>query len=71
MTSGTPPARNTCTVGWLRGPFGKASTIRGILEQIGRSAESGVHNHCIFDCAQRDNVPCEQIQLDHPQGGSG
>ena len=29
-TSGTPPARNTCTVGWLRGPLGSASTSRGV-----------------------------------------
>ena len=29
MTSGTPPARNTRTVGWFRGPFGRTSTIRG------------------------------------------
>ena len=31
ITSGTPPARNTWTVGWLRGPFGSASTRRGTL----------------------------------------
>ena len=30
ITSGTPPARNTCTVGWLRGPLGSASTSRGV-----------------------------------------
>ena len=29
MTSGTPPAWNTCTVGWCFGPFGSASTRRG------------------------------------------
>src|SRR5207302_1278648 len=29
MTSGTPPARNTRTVGWFRGPFGSTSTSRG------------------------------------------
>ena len=29
ITSGTPPARKTRTVGWLRGPFGSASTSRG------------------------------------------
>ncbi len=29
ITSGTPPAWNTCTVGWCRGPFGSASTRRG------------------------------------------
>ncbi len=29
MTSGTPPARNTWIVGWCRGPFGSASTMRG------------------------------------------
>ena len=29
-TSGTPPARNTRTVGWLRGPLGSASTSRGV-----------------------------------------
>ena len=29
ITSGTPPARNTRTVGWLRGPLGSTSTSRG------------------------------------------
>ena len=29
ITSGTPPARNTCTVAKLFGPFGRASTSRG------------------------------------------
>ena len=29
ITSGTPPARNTCTVAKLRGPLGSASTSRG------------------------------------------
>ena len=27
ITSGTPPAMNTCTVGWWRGPLGSASTM--------------------------------------------
>ena len=29
ITSGTPPARKTRTVGWFSGPFGRASTRRG------------------------------------------
>src|SRR5256885_787315 len=29
MTSGTPPARKTRTVGWPTGPFGSTSTSRG------------------------------------------
>lgn len=31
MISGTPPARNTRTVGWPTGPFGRASTKRGVV----------------------------------------
>ena len=30
ITSGTPPAMKTCTVGWPRGPLGRASTRRGV-----------------------------------------
>ena len=29
MTSGTPPARKTRTVGWPTGPLGRTSTRRG------------------------------------------
>ena len=34
ITSGTPPAMNTCTVGCPRGPFGSASTRRGVARLI-------------------------------------
>ena len=34
MTSGTPPAMNTCAVAKPRGPFGSASTRRGVARLI-------------------------------------
>ena len=49
ITSGTPPARNTRTVGWFRGPFGRASTSRGTARltrrqssTVGRAQAGGV-----------------------------
>ena len=45
ITSGTPPARNTCTVGWCRGPFGSASTRRGTRRLMAvQSLASGRRN---------------------------
>ena len=50
-TSGTPPARNTCTVGWFCGPLGSASTSRGVARltrcqsaTVGRAEAGGVRD---------------------------
>ena len=40
ITSGTPPARNTRTVTWLCGPFGSASTSRGVARLILRQSST-------------------------------
>ena len=50
MTSGTPPAMNTCTVGWSRGPFGSASTRRGVA-RLTRSQSSTVGGRRPAACA--------------------
>jgi hypothetical protein len=44
ITSGTPPAMNTCTVGCPFGPFGSASTRRGVarLTRIQSSTVGGL-----------------------------
>ena len=50
ITSGTPPAMNTCTVGWSRGPFGSASTSRGVA-RLTRSQSSTVGGRSPAACA--------------------
>ena len=40
ITSGTPPARKTRTVGWLTGPLGRASTRRGTARFTARQSST-------------------------------
>ena len=70
MTSGTPPARNTCTVGCPRGPLGRQSTRRGVarLTRIqsstvgGRSpAASAIAGMCSSRLVEPPNAACTSI----------
>ena len=72
ITSGTPPARNTCTVANPRGPFGRASTRRGVSRlaaahssSVGRfnPAENAIAGRWISRFVEPPNAACSTIAL--------
>ena len=72
ITSGTPPARNTCTVGNIRGPLGSASTRRGTCaliraqsSTVGRRkpAENAIAGKCRIKFVDPPKAACVTIAL--------
>ena len=70
ITSGTPPAMNTCAVAKLRGPFGRASTSRGVarLTRIQssttgtfRPAAAAIAGMCRIRFVDPPNAACTSI----------
>ena len=70
ITSGTPPAMNTCTVGCPRGPFGSASTRRGVArftrlqsDTVGRAspAACAMAGMCSSRFVDPPNAACTSI----------
>ena len=67
ITSGTPPAMKTCTVGWLRGPLGSESTMRGTWRltraqswRAGRlsPAEKATAERCMIRLVEQPKAAC-------------
>ena len=77
ITSGTPPAMNTCTVGWSSGPFGSASTSRGVARLTrfqsstvgGRSpAACAMAGMCSRRLVEPPNAACSSIAFSIARG---